>query len=132
MKESWKGVSEAPDVVYGHGSEASCDIESDEGVSYLVYARCSSGDAEGALQTSLCNSTRLQEEYADGDLLVLGPPEGALPDAGALSLAARGRGRCWLDGHHGGARKGGYRRTAKAAQRALIQVSSPPAHRPRA
>jgi hypothetical protein len=33
VKESWKGVSEDPVVVYGHGLEASCGIELDEGVS---------------------------------------------------------------------------------------------------
>jgi hypothetical protein len=80
VKESWKGVSEDPVVVYGHGLEASCGIELDEGVSYLVYARRTSGDGEGSLQTGLCDSTK-PLGYADGDLLVLGPPEGSLPDA---------------------------------------------------
>jgi len=66
VKGSWKGVSEEPVDVYGHGLEASCGIESDEDKSYPVYAYRSGRDGEGPLQTGLCASAKPLEQ-ADED-----------------------------------------------------------------
>jgi len=86
VKGSWKGVSEEPVDVYGHGLEASCGIESDEDKSYPVYAYRSGRDGEGPLQTGLCASAKPLEQ-ADEDPRVLGRPEGPIPDTGGCGAS---------------------------------------------
>lgn len=87
VKESWKGVSEASVVVRGHGPEASCGLDFDEGETYLVFAyRVGEGDG-GPLATDFCGAT--SEASQETALEMLGPPEGSLPDTGGrpVSLA---------------------------------------------
>jgi hypothetical protein len=90
VKESWKGVSGETVEVYGHGPGASCGIDFDEGESYLVYAYRSGDDGRGSLQTGLCDATK-QLEHADGDLRLLGPPEGHLPETGGYGASPSDR-----------------------------------------
>jgi hypothetical protein len=86
VRESWKGAPGEYVEVYGHGPGMSCGIKFDEGTSHLVYAYRSSGDGEDSLQTGLCESTKPLEQ-ADDDLLVLGSPEGSLPDTGGYGVS---------------------------------------------
>jgi hypothetical protein len=81
VKGSWKGASEESVAVYGYGDEISCGIEFEEGESHLVYATRSNGDEDGPLETNFCDPTK-PLEYADGDLLVLGPSSVPMPDTG--------------------------------------------------
>ena len=79
VEESWKGASEEPLVVRGHGHGASCGIEFQKGERYLVFAY-SGREVDASLQTGLCSGTELiSSSKAERDLQALGPALLTLP-----------------------------------------------------